>query len=78
MELASLLNRTDFSPMGVIGAPVGFVNVVESKHRLNAAAGSIPIAVTEGRKGGSSIAATIVNAALSFDDAVEMFPGRYV
>jgi len=30
MELASLLNRTDFSPMGVIGAPVGFVNVVES------------------------------------------------
>jgi len=64
--------------MGVIGAPVGFVNVVESKHRLKAAAGATPIAVIEGRKGGSAIAATIVNAAFSLDEAEAMNPGRDV
>lgn len=77
-ELADLLRRGGFSPMGVIGAPVGFVHVVESKHRLKAACGSTPIAVIEGRKGGSSVAATIVNAAMSLDDAHAMRPGRDV
>ena len=78
LELASLLHRGSFAPMGVIGAPVGFVNVVESKHRLKAAAGATPIAVIEGRKGGSAIAATIVNAAFSLDEAEAMNPGCYV
>ncbi|KAA6232419.1 precorrin-3B C(17)-methyltransferase [Chlorobium phaeovibrioides] len=78
IELASILHRTPFAPMGVIGAPVGFVNVVESKHRLKAACGDTPIAVIEGRKGGSGIAATIVNAAFSLDEAAAMNPGRDV
>lgn len=78
LELASLLHRGGFAPMGVIGAPVGFVNVVESKYRLKAAAGVTPIAVIEGRKGGSAIAATIVNAAFSLDEAEVMNPGCYV
>jgi len=78
LELASLLHRGGFAPMGVIGAPVGFVNVVESKHRLKAASGATPIAVIEGRKGGSAIAATIVNAAFSLDEAEAMNPGCYV
>lgn len=78
LELASLLHRGGFAPMGVIGAPVGFVNVVESKHRLKAAAGATPIAVIEGRKGGSAIAATIVNAAFSLDEAEAMNPGCHV
>jgi len=78
LELASLLHRGGFAPMGVIGAPVGFVNVVESKHRLKAAAGATPIAIIEGRKGGSAIAATIVNAAFSLDEASAMNPGRDV
>lgn len=78
LELASLLHRGGFAPMGVIGAPVGFVNVVESKHRLKAAAGATPIAVIDGRKGGSAIAATIVNAAFSLDEAEAMNPGCYV
>lgn len=77
-ELADLMHRTSFSPMGVVGAPVGFVNVVESKLRLKAAAGSTPYVVIEGRKGGSSVAATIVNAAMSLDDAEAMKPGRDV
>ncbi len=78
MEVADILHRTDFSPMGVIGAPVGFVNVVESKLRLKAACKVTPFVVIEGRKGGSSVAATIVNAALSLDDAAAMKPGRDV
>jgi len=78
MELADLLHRTDFSPMGVIGAPVGFVNVVEAKYRLKAACRLTPYVVIDGRKGGSSVAATIVNAALSLDDAKSMKPGRDV
>ncbi|TNJ36890.1 precorrin-3B C(17)-methyltransferase [Prosthecochloris vibrioformis] len=77
-ELADLMHRSSFSPMGVVGAPVGFVNVVESKLRLKAAAGSTPYVVIEGRKGGSSVAATIVNAAMSLDDAEAMKPGRDV
>jgi len=78
MELADLLHRTDLSPMGVIGAPVGFVNVVESKLRLKAACRITPYVVIEGRKGGSSVAATIVNAAMSLEDAQAMKPGRDV
>ncbi|HED31865.1 MAG TPA: precorrin-3B C(17)-methyltransferase [Prosthecochloris aestuarii] len=78
MELADLLRRTDLMPMGVIGAPVGFVNVVESKLRLKAACRTTPYVVIEGRKGGSSVAATIVNAALSLEDAEAMKPGRDV
>ncbi len=78
MELADILHRAPFTPMGVIGAPVGFVNVVESKLRLKAACRLTPYVVIEGRKGGSSVAATIVNAALSLDDAEAMKPGRDV
>ena len=78
IELANQLRRKAFDPMGIIGAPVGFVNVVESKHRLKAACGAIPVVIIEGRKGGSAIAATIVNAALSLDDAENMRPGRDV
>ncbi len=78
LELAALLHAGGFSPMGIVGAPVGFVHVVESKHRLKAAAGAVPIAMIEGRKGGSAIAATIVNAAFSLDEAEAMNPGCHV
>lgn len=78
IELSDLLYRGQCKPMGIIGAPVGFVNVVESKLRLKAASRKIPVVIIEGRKGGSSVAATIVNAALSLDDAKTMMPGRDV
>ena len=78
IELSDLLHRERYSPMGIIGAPVGFVNVVESKLRLKAACGTIPVVIIEGKKGGSTVAATIVNAVLSLDDAKTMMPGRDV
>ena len=53
-------------PALVIGVPVGFVNVVESKDRLFATceAFGVPAIVAMGRKGGSNVAAAICNALL--------------
>ena len=53
-------------PALVIGVPVGFVNVVESKARLFAICGQygVPAIVAMGRKGGSNVAAAICNALL--------------
>lgn len=62
-------------PVGVVGAPVGFVNVRESKHMLKSFT-AVPKIIIEGRKGGSNLAATIVNAILCFDDAGQLLPGR--
>lgn len=49
-------------PALVIGAPVGFISVVESKQAL--ADTSLPQIQIQGRKGGSPAAAAIVNALL--------------
>ncbi len=49
-------------PAVIIGAPVGFVNVVESKEMI--AVTDVPSIIPMGRKGGSNIAAAIVNAIL--------------
>jgi len=62
IRLVELMKEGRVSPALVIGAPVGFVNVVESKEILIKS--GVPCIITEGRKGGSSIAAAIVNAIL--------------
>ena len=51
-------------PALVIGVPVGFVNVVESKERLFAVCTQygVPAIAAMGRKGGSNVAAAICNA----------------
>ena len=56
--------RKGLRPSLIIAAPVGFVNVVESKERILRAClqYDIPAIVAMGRKGGSSIAAAICNA----------------
>ena len=46
----------------VVGDPVGFVGAAESKYSLEQT--EIPYIVAEGRKGGSNVAAAIVNAIL--------------
>jgi precorrin-3B C17-methyltransferase len=75
MELCDLIHKKKAFPAGIIAAPVGFVHVEESKHRVKSFTG-IPRLVVEGRKGGSNLAATLVNAILSYDDAEEFKPGR--
>lgn len=77
MELCHLILKEKAQPSGVIAAPVGFVNVRESKHMIKPFA-NIPKLIVEGRKGGSNLAATLVNAILSFDDAKQLKPGRDV
>ena len=54
---AGLLN-----PALIIGVPVGFVNVVESKELIIES--GVPHIVARGRKGGSNVAAAICNAML--------------
>jgi len=49
-------------PALIIGVPVGFVNVVESKELIMQL--DVPYIVARGRKGGSNVAASIVNALL--------------
>lgn len=56
------LIQEGFRPELIIGAPVGFVNVVQSKELILKT--EIPCIVARGRKGGSNIAACIVNALL--------------
>ncbi len=66
IRLVELILLREVSPALVIGAPVGFVNVVESKELLKTT--NVPYILTEGRKGGSNIAAAIVNALLLLGD----------
>ena len=49
-----------YLPAFVIGVPVGFVNVTEAKEMIMRC--DIPYIVNRGRKGGSNVAAAIVNA----------------
>ena len=51
-----------YRPKLIIGVPVGFVNVVASKERIIET--DVPCIVARGRKGGSNVAACIVNALL--------------
>ena len=60
LALCEGIQQKKWQPALVIGAPVGFINVVESKQVL--AALSVPYVLIEGRKGGSAIAAAIMNA----------------
>ena len=49
-------------PALIIGCPVGFVGAVESKEALIEYAGDVPFITVRGRRGGSAIAASAVNA----------------
>lgn len=62
IRLKELIDAGKAEPELIIGVPVGFVNVVESKELIIQS--GIPYIVAKGRKGGSSIAAAIVNALL--------------
>ena len=63
IRLYELVKEGSISPSLVIGAPVGFVNVVQSKE-LILTLEDTPYIVAKGRKGGSNVAAAICNALL--------------
>ena len=62
MTLRDHYDRCDYSPAFVIGVPVGFVNVEAAKELIIES--DILHIVSRGRKGGSNVAAAIVNALL--------------
>lgn len=62
IRLYELIQEGKIAPALIIGAPVGFVNVVEAKELIMTA--GVPYIVPRGRKGGSNIAAAICNAML--------------
>ena len=77
MELCDLIRKGKATPAGIVAAPVGFVHVRESKHMVKPFK-QIPKIIVEGRKGGSNLAATLVNSILCFNDAEALKPGRDV
>ena len=62
IRIYELIQAGQLAPALVIGVPVGFVNVVESKELLLQL--DVPSIVARGRKGGSNVAAAIINALL--------------
>ena len=60
--LRELMDEGRLDPALIIGVPVGFVNVVESKELILSSAA--PHIVARGRKGGSNVAAAVCNAML--------------
>ena len=66
LRMAELMEAGTLRPALVIGVPVGFVNVVESKERIWALCRrmGVPAIAAMGRKGGSTVAAAICNALL--------------
>lgn len=59
IRLYEMIQEKKVAPAFIIGAPVGFVNVVEAKELICSL--DIPCIVARGRKGGSNIAAAICN-----------------
>ena len=66
IKLYELIQEKKISPYCIIGVPVGFVNVVQSKEMIMET--QVPYIVAKGRKGGSNIAACICNALLYMID----------
>ena len=62
IRLYELIEAGKLRPELIIGVPVGFVNVVQSKELIMTA--DVPYIVARGRKGGSNVAAAICNALL--------------
>ena len=62
ISLNEQMEAGTLNPALIIGVPVGFVNVVESKELIIES--GVPHIVARGRKGGSNVAAAICNAML--------------
>ncbi len=59
-ELTTTESSCQFKPSLAIGTPVGFVSVLEAKSALLSS--KLPYICVKGRKGGSPVAAAIINA----------------
>jgi precorrin-8X/cobalt-precorrin-8 methylmutase len=62
LAILNMVAEGTMKPDLIVGAPVGFVNAAESKELL--VASGLPAIVVRGRRGGSPVAAAIINALL--------------
>lgn len=62
-EVIKMVRENVAKPALIIGIPVGFVSSVESKEELLSV--NVPYITNKGRKGGSTVAASIINALFS-------------
>ncbi len=62
IELINMIDNGSEKPSLIIGMPVGFIGVSESKTRL--AKSGIPHIILQGSKGGASLSAAVINALL--------------
>jgi precorrin-8X/cobalt-precorrin-8 methylmutase len=62
ITLREQFDRGNYRPAFIVGVPVGFVNVTASKEMIRET--GIPCILNMGRKGGSNVAAAIINAVL--------------
>ncbi len=69
LRLIELVRDGPIRPALVVGLPVGFVNAAESKAALLATA--VPYITNVGRKGGSNVAASVVNALVQLAEEEE-------
>ncbi|ETR67338.1 MAG: precorrin-8X methylmutase [Candidatus Magnetoglobus multicellularis str. Araruama] len=69
LHLISLCQEQKANPALIIGLPVGFVNAEESKSLLTEL--RIPYITNMGRKGGSNVAASVVNALIVLSEQEE-------
>jgi len=60
-EVMRLVREEGIKPALIVGVPVGFVGAAESKDELIGLSG-IPFVTNKGNKGGSPVAASIINA----------------
>lgn len=61
-ELLRLIDEGQANPALIVGLPVGFVGAEESKIALAATPHPVPFITNMGRKGGSNVAAAVINA----------------
>lgn len=69
VHLLNLIKAGRVLPRVVVGVPVGFVGAAESKGLL--AQAPVPSIITRGRKGGSNVAAAIVNAVMYLKEELD-------
>jgi precorrin-8X/cobalt-precorrin-8 methylmutase len=70
--LVGLVEKKSIAPQLIIGVPVGFVGAAESKEALRKL--DIPYILTEGRKGGSTVAVAIANALMYMGTPYKVSP----
>ena len=69
IALNDMIKAGKIEPAMIIGVPVGFVNVIESKEMIMEL--DVPYIIAKGRKGGSNIVAAICNAMLYYKGMME-------